>query len=106
MYDDMKRAASHAETDEVSRATRSRAIVMSLLDDICTHIIDRSYPLSAICRETLVLAAELKSEEVKAWVLAELNGYSSEASLPGISQVRRIIEGDWGKCRREGKHTS
>lgn len=61
---------------------------MSLINDIRTHILDPKFPLTSILRETLVLAKALKSNELTAWVEAELEGYRSDTEIPAYRKFR------------------
>lgn len=61
---------------------------MALLEDIRTHIVEPKCPLAAILRETMVLAHKLKSDELKAWIKAELEGFPNDAELPSYRKFR------------------
>ena len=55
---------------------------MSLIEDIRTHTLDPKFPLTSILREAMVLARKLRSNELAAWVKAELEGYRNDAEMP------------------------
>jgi hypothetical protein len=55
---------------------------MSLLRDIQSAAIDSAVPLATLLRMCKVLAARLGNAEFKKWIDDELNGYTSEETLP------------------------
>lgn len=55
---------------------------MSLLAEIQQECVRRDADVSRLLRLCLQLAARLKHEPLKAWVLHELNGYQDRADLP------------------------
>lgn len=55
---------------------------MSLLQDIQDSATGSNTPLSDLLRKCLVLAARLKSNNLKNWVEKELNGYANNDNLP------------------------
>ena len=54
---------------------------MSLVGDLITETVDASSDLSQVLRKAKVLASELSSEELGAWVDAELGGYKPDDLL-------------------------
>jgi len=55
---------------------------ISLVNDLITEVVDSSSDLSQVLRKARVLASELRSDELRVWVEAELNGYTSTDPLP------------------------
>lgn len=55
---------------------------MSLAHDIIAACADDSTKLATILRKCLVLAAQLKSEDLKAWAAKELEGYERDDEVP------------------------
>lgn len=55
---------------------------MTLLRDITNSAINSESKLSDLLRKCKVLAARLQNDKLNQWVDAELNGYSSEETLP------------------------
>lgn len=55
---------------------------MSLSHDIISACADDSTPLATILRKCLILAAQLKSDELKNWVAKELEGFDRDDEVP------------------------
>src|ERR1700733_2132613 len=55
---------------------------MTLLDDIIQAAVDNKQSVSVLLRKCLLLAHEIKDDQVKSWANQELNGYSSQDGLP------------------------
>ena len=55
---------------------------MSLLRDIQQAAVDSDTDITELLRKCKILAARLGNEEFKQWVDNELNGYSTDDSLP------------------------
>lgn len=55
---------------------------MSLLRDIQNSAIDENTSIITLLRRCHVLAARLGNEDFSNWVNQELNGYSSQDTLP------------------------
>jgi hypothetical protein len=55
---------------------------MGLLTDIQNAAVDSSTPITDLLRRCLILASKLKSEELRTWAEAELNGYPTGAEVP------------------------
>lgn len=73
---------------------------MSLSQDIIVACADDQTSLSAILRKCLILAAQLKSDELKNWVLKELEGYENLEDVPPYRTLRvtakGLFLGGWG----------
>lgn len=69
---------------------------MTLLRDIQNSAIDSNNSLSDLLRKCKVLAARLQNEELRKWVDAELDGYSSKDDLPPYRIVECIAKGHLG----------
>lgn len=74
---------------------------MSLISDLITEVVDSSSDLSQVLRKAKVLASELRSEELRAWSEAELNGYKDQEGLPdyrvsGGTNFGNFV-GSWGR---------
>lgn len=73
---------------------------MSLSHDIIAACADNDTPLAMILRKCLILAAQLKSDELKCWAAKELEGYDPEDEMPnyrvlGIT-AKGLFLGGWG----------
>ena len=55
---------------------------MSLVSDLIKEVVDSSSDLSQVLRKAQVLGSELRSEELKVWSGAELDGYGNDDELP------------------------
>lgn len=55
---------------------------MPTLQDIQAATLDDSKALASILRQCMVLASDLKSEDLRQWVSHELNGYRGDVELP------------------------
>lgn len=55
---------------------------MQIVNDLVYAAQDENSKLADVLRKCLVVATKLKNEHLKAWVLAELNGYAEIDSLP------------------------
>ena len=57
---------------------------MSVAQEIITEAADHTVPLTTLLRKFLILASRLKNEDMKNWVLGELNGFpkGSKEDLP------------------------
>uniref|UniRef100_UPI0039B8CC54 AbiTii domain-containing protein n=1 Tax=Albidovulum sp. TaxID=1872424 RepID=UPI0039B8CC54 len=67
---------------------------MSLIDQIITAITETDEKTSAILRRCLVLAYQLRNDDLKAWVSKELNGYDmNDPDLPEYRKVRAPAKG-------------
>jgi len=55
---------------------------VSLVNDLITEVVDSSSDMSQVLRKAMVLASELRSEELRAWTQAELDGYPEKNTLP------------------------
>jgi hypothetical protein len=53
-----------------------------LLDKIIELATDNQQPLAVLLRQCLVLAHEMKNDQLKEWANHELNGYSDQSELP------------------------
>lgn len=77
----------------------------SLLDDIINLAIDGKQPLPDILRKCLLLAHELKNDQLKTWANQELNGYKSKGGIPEYRHVQAIAKGHFlGDFGRELKN--
>ncbi|MBN9438786.1 hypothetical protein [Bosea sp. (in: a-proteobacteria)] len=61
---------------------------MKLLNEIVAGAVQPEGSLAALLRQSLVLAHELKNEELERWCLGELNGYDGASELP---PARRLL---------------
>lgn len=73
---------------------------MSLSDDLIAACADSTTPLATILRKCLILAAQLKSDDLKSWAAKELEGYESDDEVPayrvlGIT-AKGLFLGGWG----------
>jgi hypothetical protein len=66
-----------------------------LLDDIIATAVDSSQRLSVLLRKCLLLAHELKNDQLKSWANQELNGFASEDDLPEYRIIRVGAYGDF-----------
>jgi AbiTii len=66
---------------------------MSLSHDIIAACADNTTPLATILRKCLILAAQLKSDELKDWAAQELEGYEAECDLPRYRILRVTAKG-------------
>lgn len=66
---------------------------MSLLRDIQEEAMAGKGDLPTLLRKCLVLAARLKSDELRAWVKSELDGYEADVGLPAYRIRRTHIRG-------------
>ena len=77
---------------------------MSLVNDIITEVVDYTSDLSQVLRKATVLASELGSEDLRAWVEAELNGYEDQDALPAYRVSTGSNHGNFaGLAGRSGK---
>lgn len=58
-----------------------------LLDEIVDIAINDQGPIGVLLKKCLLLSHQLRNEELKIWVLRELNGYSRTDSLPEYRMV-------------------
>jgi hypothetical protein len=65
---------------------------MSLVENIRTAAMGSAVPLDEVLRQCLVLAARLKYEPFRIWVIQELNGYPPDAELPSYRSIRVQIQ--------------
>lgn len=61
---------------------------MTLKDDIQSDLVDEKVGLSTVLRKASILAHRLQSEDYKAWVNSELNGYEGETE--NLPQYRHV----------------
>src|SRR3982074_3741084 len=59
-----------------------------LLDKIVELATDNQQPLTVLLRQCIVLAYEVKNEQLKEWANHELNGYSDQTKVPEYRTVR------------------
>lgn len=59
-----------------------------LLDKIIELATDNQQPLTVLLRQCIVLAHEMKNEQLKEWANHELNGYPDETVVPKYRTVR------------------
>jgi AbiTii len=64
-----------------------------LLDKIIELATDNQQPLTVLLRQCIVLAYELKNEQLKIWANAELNGYSDRDKVPEYRIVSTGVTG-------------
>jgi hypothetical protein len=67
----------------------------ALLDDIINLAIDGQQPLTDILRKCLLLAHELKNDQLKAWANQELNGYESGENIPDYRIIPAPAKGNF-----------
>jgi AbiTii len=67
-----------------------------LLDKLIDLATDNQQPLTVLLRQCIVLAYELKNEQLKEWANHELNGYSNQAEVP---KYRTVAAGATGVFR-------
>jgi AbiTii len=76
--------------------------VMSLLREIQDAAVDGASDLESLLRKCRVLAARLKHDDLKTWVMAELDGYSEAAAVPDYRKVHVHCFGHfWGDYGRQ-----
>jgi hypothetical protein len=67
----------------------------ALLDDIISLAVDGQQPLTDLLRKCLLLAHELKNDQLKAWANQELNGYESGENLPEYRIILAPAKGNF-----------
>ncbi len=71
-----------------------------LLDDIIALATDNKQSIAVLLRKCLILAHQLKNERLKKWATLELNGYSSDHTLPDYrvtsAQAKGHFSGPFG----------
>lgn len=68
---------------------------MEILNQIQADLLDDKVSLSAILRKAKVLASQLGSAELAAWVDQELNGYKDKSELPDYRILGTQVFGTW-----------
>ena len=66
---------------------------MSLLDELRADLINDSANVANTLRKALVLADEVASPELRAWILSELNGYPEFDNVPDYRRVYLPVYG-------------
>jgi len=67
----------------------------ALLDDIINLAVDGGQPLPDILRKCLLLAHELKNDQLRSWANQELNGYESGKDLPAYRIIPAMARGNF-----------
>src|SRR5260221_10456243 len=67
----------------------------ALLDDIINLAIEGKQPLPDILRKCLLLAHELKNDQLKTWANQELNGYEFGKDVPEYRIVPAPAKGNF-----------
>jgi hypothetical protein len=76
-----------------------------LLDEIINAAVDDQQTLSVVLRKCLLLAHELKNEQLKGWANNELNGYNGSDNLPDYRIVEANAKGNFsGPFHAELRH--
>src|SRR6266850_8013566 len=68
---------------------------MSLLKEIQNAAIEGTSDLESLLRKCRVLATRLKHEELKNWVLFELDGYPKDVPLPDYRKCHGMCYGNF-----------
>jgi hypothetical protein len=66
-----------------------------ILDDLVNDALDEKKSLAQLLRRCLVLANQLRNEQLKTWANQELEGYSSSKGLPDYRVVPASAVGDF-----------
>lgn len=76
---------------------------MTLLQDIQEAATEPDIPVSTLLRKAQLLAARMKHEPLRAWAVAELNGYDDRADLPDYRKLGLVpVLGDFGGVMGSG----
>lgn len=72
---------------------RSRGSKMKLVDEIIDLAVDHKEPLADVLRRCVVLAYQLKNENLKTWVQKELDGYRGADEVPDYRLISAGAKG-------------
>jgi hypothetical protein len=78
---------------------------MQLLDKIIELATDNRQPLTVLLRQCIVLAYEVKNEQLREWAHDELNGYSDREKVPEYRGLSAGVTGlfvgpGWARCEQ------
>jgi hypothetical protein len=71
-----------------------------LLDDIIDLATDDKQSIAVLLRKCIILASQLKNEQLKSWANKELNGYDPDDNLPPYRTLKTLAKGNfYGELR-------
>ena len=72
---------------------------MKLVNEIIELASDGKQPLAKVLRKCLILAFDLKNDELKYWTEKELNGFDKDDELPPYRSVTLHSKGNFSRRR-------